>query len=332
MPTMLKAEYAERGPVPEDLIRPVEDDVGGPGPGQVLLEVVAAPINPADVLTLTGEYGQLPDLPAVGGGEGVGRVAELGAGVEDLSMGRLVILPPGSGTWRTHMLAPADRLISLPDDADPLQMSMVTVNPPTASLLLSEFGSLSEGDWVIQNAANSGVGTYVVQLARERGIRTANVVRRESAVAGVLEAGGDICLVDGPRLRARIESATGGARPVVGYDAVGGTATGRLASTLENGGVLVNYGAMSGDPCSIPSVSLVFNGIEVRGFWLVAWYRQASRDDRIRLVADVSARVADGRLTTAIAATYPVERVSEAVRHAASGDRDGKVLIVPSHE
>ena len=160
--------------------------------GEVLVAVEAAPINPSDVLTLTGDYGMLPPLPAVGGNEGVGRVAALGAAPDGqpqhLSVGDLVLLPVGAGTWRSHLLADARRLVALPAGADPLQLSMLTVNPATAALLLSEFVALQPGDWVVQNAANSAVGGYLVQLARARGLRTVNVVRRDGAVAARLRS------------------------------------------------------------------------------------------------------------------------------------------------
>ena len=91
--------------------------------------------------------------------------------------------------------------------ADPLQLAMLTANPPTALLMLEQFGALGAGDWVVQNAANSGVGAAVVAVARERGLRTVNVVRRESAAAEVEALGGDLVLVDGPDLARRVRAA-----------------------------------------------------------------------------------------------------------------------------
>ena len=181
---MLKAEYQQRGPQPHEVIAAVALQLPEPGAGQVRIKVLAAPINPSDVLTLTGEYGMLPPLPAIGGNEGVGRVEALGAEVGNLKVGQMVLLPVGCGTWVSHLNAQANKLIPLPE-ADPQQLAMMTVNPPTASLMLSEFVDLKPGDWVIQNAANSGVGSYLIQLAKLRGFKTINVVRRESAVAAV---------------------------------------------------------------------------------------------------------------------------------------------------
>lgn len=328
---MLKAEYRSRGPVPQDVIEAVEMTLDAPGPGEVRLEVLAAPINPSDVLTLTGEYGLLPALPAIGGSEGVGRVAIVGDGVSHLTIGDVVMLPPGSGTWRTHINVEAARLVSLPPEADPVQLSMSTVNPPTASLLLSEFVELEPGDWVIQNAANSAVGGYLIQLASARGLKTVNVVRRESAIDGVIELGGDVCLVDGAGLRGRVAEATGGAQIRLGVDAVAGTATGRLASTLAKGGTVVNYGGMSGEPCSIPALSIIFNDITLTGFWLARWFRTAAPEAQASMFGEITRLIATGRLTARVAATFDITEIKAAVEQAAAGGREGKVVVVPSH-
>ena len=217
---MLRAQYERRGPVPQDVIEAVEFETPRLEAVQALVEVVAAPINPADVLTLTGEYGQLPPLPAIGGREGVGRVAELGFDAGEVVVGQLVLLPLGCGSWSSHVVVEAAQLRPLPDDGDPLQLSMMAINPPTAALLLSEFVTLGPGDWVIQNAANSAVGLYLVQLARHRGYRTVSVVRREAAVPVVREAGGDVVVVDGEQLAIRVADATRGAEIMTSFEPI----------------------------------------------------------------------------------------------------------------
>jgi NADPH:quinone reductase-like Zn-dependent oxidoreductase len=327
---MFKAQYDQRGPVPQDVIRAVPFEAPVLAAGQALVAVLAAPINPSDLLTLTGEYGRLPPLPAAAGNEGVGRVAALGPETSGPAVGQLVLLPIGSGTWATHLVADARQLVPLPDGADPLQLAMLTVNPPTAWLMLSEFVALAPGDWVIQNVANSGVGGYLVQLARRRGLRTVNLVRRASAVAAVQAQGGDVVLVDGDDLAARVKEATGGAAIRLGIDAVGGAATGRLASCLAEGATLVNYGMMSGQPCQVAPHWFVFNDLTLRGFWLAKWFRQSSRDAQRALYGELTRLVASGDLHARIHACYPVEQVQAAVAAAAAGERDGKILIVPA--
>jgi len=329
---MLRAEYRTRGPVPQDVIEAVAFDAPELTDGQVLLELLAAPINPSDVLTLTGHYGILPPLPAIGGAEGVAKVVRQGPGVSAPALGQTVLLPMGIGTWATHMVAAAKALVPLPADVDPVQLSMLTVNPPTAALMLSEFVDLREGDWVIQNAANSAVGAYLIDLARLRGVKTVNVVRREALVEPLLAAGADVALVDGDvdgrSLAERVRDATGGASIKLGIDAVAGAATGRLGDTLADGGILLNYGAMSGEPCTLSPRAIIFRDLSLRGFWLARWFRTTPREEQAKLYATLTAHIAAGQLSAPIHATYPVQDIKEAVAVAAGSARNGKVVIV----
>ncbi len=327
---MKRAQYTERGPDPQASIKAVAFSLPELVSGQALVEVLAAPINPSDVLTLTGLYGMLPPLPAVGGNEGVGKVVALGPDTQGPAIGQTVLLPVGCGTWATHILAEAKTLMPLPNEADPLQLAMMTVNPPTASLMLSEFVNLEPGEWVIQNVANSGVGSYLIQLAKVRGFKTVNIVRRESAVAGVLETGGDVVLVDGPSLAKRVAEATGGAKIRLAIDAVGGASTDNLANCLTEGGVLVNYGAMSGEPCQISPASFVFRDVSLRGFWLSKWFKNATPEQRMKVFGEIAKLIAMGKLKSRIQATYSIDQIKEAVGAAAAGERDGKILLVPN--
>ncbi len=327
----IQARYSRRGPNPHEVIEAVEVELDAPGPGEVLVEVLASPINPSDLLTLSGVYGILPDLPATAGNEGVGRVAALGEGASSLRVDQTVLLPLGCGTWSSHLVARADELVALPDGADPRQLAMLTINPPTASLLLSEIVDLKAGDWVIQNAANSAVGTYLVALAAERGIHTVNVVRREGAVAAVKAAGADTVLIDSDDLAERVRGATGGQPVRLAIDAVGGAATERLAASLGDGGTIVNYGVMSGQPCQVSPTHLIFRGLTLTGFWLATWYARASMEQRASLYGDLTRRIARGELTVPVAETFDVADIKQAVAAAALGERNGKVLITPKH-
>src|SRR6201987_3756223 len=137
-----------------------------PGPNQVLIGVEFSPINPNDLSVARGPYASRPPLPAVIGNEGVGRVLAVGPGVESVKVGDRVLAPLSSFTWRERMVASANGLFALPLDADPQQLAMLAINPPTAALLLSEYVNLKPGEWVVQNAANSGVGRWVIAFAK----------------------------------------------------------------------------------------------------------------------------------------------------------------------
>jgi trans-2-enoyl-CoA reductase len=124
-----------------------------------------------------------------------------------------------------------------------------------------------------------------------------------------------------------VNEATGGAAIRLGIDAVGGAATDRLAQCLSEGGTLVNYGMMSGQPCQVAARSFIFRDITLRGFWLVKWFREASHDAQRALYGELTQLVASGALHARIHATYPVERIREAVAATTAGERDGKILI-----
>ena len=326
---MQRAQYTERGPVPQASITAVEFTPPPLTQGQALIKVLAAPINPSDVLTLTGQYGMLPPLPAIGGNEGVGVVAELGPGTTAPVVGQTVLLPVGGGTWASHMVAEASKLMPLPNGVDPLQLAMMTVNPPTAHLMLQEFVDLQPGEYVIQNAANSGVGEYLIQLAKLRGLKTINIVRRESAVAAVKAMGGNVVLVDGPDLAKRVAEATNNAKVRLAIDAVGGKSTDNLANCLTQGGTLVNYGMMSGESCMVSPSSFVFRDVTLRGFWLALWFRKATPPEQMAVFGELAKLIATGKLKARVQATFDVSQIKEAVAAAAAGERDGKILIVP---
>src|SRR5271163_871005 len=128
-----------------------------PGAGQVLIGVEFSPIDLSDLLVASGAYPFRPTLPSVIGNEGVGRILAVGPGVDNVAVGDRVLTPLYGLAWAERIVAPADGLFALPADVDPQQLAMLTINPPTAGLLLSEFVDLAPGDWVVQNAANSGV-------------------------------------------------------------------------------------------------------------------------------------------------------------------------------
>ena len=297
--------------------------------GQARADVLRAPINPSDLIQVSGNYGVRPPLPAVAGNEGIGRITEVRGEARGLKVGQLVLLPVGQGTWQSEVVAHAGAFTQMPEgDVD--QLSMLMVNPATAQLLLTDYVTLSSGDWIIQSAANSAVGTYVVQLAKAMGIKTVCVVRRESAAQALLDQGADVVLVDGADLVKRVKQATNGAKMKLALDAVAGETFGRLGETLEIGGTLVNYGAMSNEAASMQAGAMIFRDIRVRGFWLVNWFERASKEERMSLYGALTKAVAMGTLHAPIDRHFTLDEISEAARYTWAGERTGKVLLAPN--
>ena len=326
---MKVVQYAERGN-PVEVARVLDVEAPVAGPGEVVLDVLASPINPSDVLTLTGDYGILPPLPAFCGNEGVGRVAALGEGVDDMVVGQPVFLPVGGGTWRQQITAKAIDLVPVPPGSNALQMAMMTINPPTAYLMLRDFVRLNPGDWMIQNAANSGVGRYVIQLAEAQGVKSINVVRRPELVDELKAMGAEAVVVEGPDMVREVRKLTDGAPVKLGLDAIGGDATLVLGDCLTTGGVVVNYGLLSGEACKLSSAATIFHDVALRGFWLARWFREAPIGERMAVMTELAARVAAGELVAAVDSTFDLDHIGDALARSMAGGRDGKVLLTPN--
>lgn len=325
---MKKLQISEFGR-PESAVQLVECEAPLPEPGQVLVAMEAAPINPSDLLLIRGRYGHRPALPAELGAEGVGRIIGVGTAVATSRIGERVLIVPAlrHGTWQDQVAVAAEDAIPVDPDADALQLAMLGINPMTADLLLRSFVDLPAGAWVGQTAGNSAVGTYVVALARQSGLRTVSLVRRPESVSALLEAGGDVVVVSGPQVADDLAEALGDDRISLLIDAVAGEAVTELTPWLGDGSTLVSYGGMSGGPVSVSPADLIFRDIRVRGFWQKHWLDTTAREEIIASYARLGALVADGLLRTPVATTYSLDRSQAALAHASQTGRAGKVLF-----
>lgn len=322
-PVVCAARYHATG-VPSEVVQVDEIVLQPPAPGEVRVRMSAAPINPADLNMLEGKYGEARPLPDVPGNEGVGRVVETGKGVPSSWSGQHVLVD--SEAWREQGNWDISRLVRVPAALEPRHAAFLRVNPPTAWRLLHDFVPLQPGDWVVQNLAGSSVGRAVIEIARRRGWKTLNVVRRPEAAEELRTLGADAVLVDGPALAEEAKGVLCGEHPKLGLNAVGGASATRLAGLLATGGTLVTYGAMGREALKIPNGFLIFRDIRFRGFWLTRWSREAGEHARRGMFDDIFALAAEGLFRPPVAAEFPLGRVAEAVAAASEGAH-GKILL-----
>jgi len=326
----MKQILLDRYGQPEDGLRCAEvPDVGAPGAGEVVFDVLAFPINPADISFCRGTYRLRPELPATPGAECVGRVTAVGAGVTHVKSGELVINLQREN-WTQQRRVKGDDVIAVSDGIDIQQAAMLRINPATALLLLTDIVALKPGDWVIQNVANSAVGRLVIRLARPRGVKTVNVVRRESLFGELKALGADVCMVDGPDLAEAVKTHTRGAPIRLGLDAVSGRATARLSACLAEGAVVCNYGSMTGEDPVMSRNALISGGQTLVGFILGRGLATRSLEQIRAIYADLGQQVAKGNLSAPVEMVYPIEDIKEAVAHAQRGERSGKILVAPN--
>ncbi|MEZ5652276.1 MAG: zinc-dependent alcohol dehydrogenase family protein [Burkholderiaceae bacterium] len=326
----MKSALIDAYGIPEQVVRCVDrHDPGDPAQGEAVIDVLAFPINPADIWFCKGQYRLRPPLPAVPGAECVGRVVAVGAGVSSPRVGDLVINLQREN-WTSRRRVAATDLIPIAPDTDLAQAAMLRINPATALLLLTDLRRLQPGDWVIQNAANSGVGRWVITLARQMGIRTVNVVRRQSLFKDLYARGADVCVLAGSELAARVRAETDNAAISLGLDSIGGEATGQLGACLHDEGLICHFGATSGQDPHLPRNELVHRGLAITGFMLGRFLARRSADDVRELYQGLARLLRDPATHVPVRQMYPLEQIRDAVRHAQQGERGGKILVTPN--
>ena len=323
----IKAVVYERHGNPAEVLRVETQPWPTPAADEAVVQMRAAPINPADLNAIEGKYPVRPGLPATPGFEGAGVVVDLGSDVTGMTAGALVILPHSLGTWREAVAVKASELVAVPPEIEPVHAAMLKINSMTAWRLLHDYVDLKSGDWLIQNAANSAAGRAVIQIANDLGYKTVNIVRRAELIDELRSEGGDVVFVDGENLREEVKNAMNDAPVRLGLNAVGGESALRLANCLAPGSTMVTLGAMSLQPLKIPNGLLIFKDLRFRGIWINKWYDNAAMAERIDSFRPLFEMAKRGLLKTKVERAYPISEAKAAVMHAAQGKRSGKIIF-----
>lgn len=273
-----KLIYTEYGD-PVKVVQKQQDPIPEVKPDEILIKMLAAPVNPADINTIQGKYPARPALPAVPGNEGVGVVIKTGDTVNDIKAGDHVVpLASGLGTWRTHVVLPADCVLCVPKELGVVEAATLTVNPCTAYRMLKDFANLRCGDTVIQNGANSACGQYVIQICKVWGINTVNIIRDrpeiEELKTFLKDLGATYVLTEEELRKTDLFKTKKLDKPRLALNCVGGQSALEVMRHLQNGSPIVTYGGMSREPVTVPTSALIFKDIQVRGFWMTEWSKK----------------------------------------------------------
>ncbi|XP_042194639.1 enoyl-[acyl-carrier-protein] reductase, mitochondrial [Callorhinchus milii] len=277
--------------------------------------MLAAPINPSDINMVQGTYAILPDLPAIGGNEGVGRVLDVGSRVSSVKAGDLVIPSnTGLGTWATEAVGNESAFVKLPIDVPLLCAATLAVNPCTAYRMLYDFESLKPGDSVIQNGANSAVGQAVIQIAHAMGLKTINVIRDRPDLQKLtdrLQSMGANYVVTEEALRKpeMKEIFKEVPRPRLALNCVGGKSTVEVLRQLQHGGTIVTYGGMARQPITVPMSALIFKDIKIRGFWVTRWKQDNIHEPSklLKMITELCDLIRAGKLTAPACTEVPLQ-------------------------
>lgn len=329
-------------PTQDGVLQLIDQPAPTAGPGQVVVRMTMAAVNPADGFTVMGVYPGVRHVneksyPFVPGLEGVGVVESIGTGVTKVYVGQRVVPVPGSeaGTWGAFLRLPSqDMVVPIPDGLRDEHAAQLFVNPLTAYGMLDDCIAAQESseDWIIQTAATSTLGRMFISMAKDKGVKVLNVVRRPDAVAEIMdEYKGDACVVfdqgaDGAIFQDQVKRITKGARIAAVVDAVGGDTGSEAIKAMGPRGTFFGYGLQCGEPLQVDTVELIFKDIKVHGWWLNTWFQKNPVHSQ-EVIGNMIQSMVDGKVSPEIGPIVPIEDFPAAMRYLYEKGRKGKVLL-----
>jgi mitochondrial enoyl-[acyl-carrier protein] reductase / trans-2-enoyl-CoA reductase len=305
---------------------------------QVLVRLVAAPINPADINIIQGKYASLPsELPAVIGNEGLFEVLDVNENnVRGLKRGDW-LLPArlGWGAWRTHSIEKCDSFYKIPNTLNKHASVTLMVNPMTAYRMLRDNGELKTHETIIQNGANSGVGQAVIQMARSMNLNVVNIVRRRESAAAQNELVAYLRSLGAEHIYTEEELRKPAlthdlwkqiARPRLAFNCVGGKQTTDMIRLLDNEATLVTYGGMSRLPLTLNTADFIFKNLKCVGFWLTRWKLQ-NADKVPATIAALCDLIEQGTLRPPKCEEFSIGDYQSAFKRAQAPFVNAKVLL-----
>lgn len=321
---------------PASVLRLTDLPLPQPGPGQVRVRMLASPVNPSDLMYIRGHYTVPPVCPAVPGFEGVGIVEASGGGWRGKLFNgrRVVVLNRAGGNWSEYAIVPDQQIVPVSSGLSDEQAACFFVNPATAWVMTREVLKVPAGAWLLQTAAGSALGRMIIRLGKLCGFRTLNIVRRDAQAADLQQQGADAVLVcssdeAATELPDRIRAIVGSDGLPFAVDAVGGTVGSAVIRSLGQGGRMLAYGTLSGQPLTFSPRTLMTVGSSVEGFWLGNFMQQRGLLFRLGLVRRLTRLIRSGILSTQIAGTWTLDQVATAVRAAEDSTVAGKCLLKP---
>lgn len=321
----------QEGPAIEDASLYLEEGdlpMPEPGPGQVLIRMRCASVNPSDLHFIKGEYGQPRTKGAAAGFEGCGDVVGAGAGAEKLMGQRVGFVATMAGAWSEYLVTDAAAVVPLHPDVSDENGAALVVNPLTAIAMVQI--AEADGDCFVLSAATSQLGKLMIALARDKGLKTIALVRRDDAIAPLAELGATHILnVTKDDFASAFTALSAELKPRVFLDAVSDQTSETIFTLMPNKARWITYGKLSVAPPKLTQMGqFIFQSKQIEGFWLTRWMQTSDPAEVMKAGMEVQARYADGSWNTDYAIRLPLREVMSGLADATKL-KDGKILIVP---
>ncbi|HWL09271.1 MAG TPA: zinc-dependent alcohol dehydrogenase family protein [Planctomicrobium sp.] len=319
---------------PSSQLKLVSTSIPVPRRGQVLVRMLAAPVNPSDLLFVKGNYQRGPQLPATIGFEGVGIVEKSGGGLigRTLIGKRVAVLRQHGGTWANYCVSSVMTVIPVPQTLSNAQAAAYFVNPATALMLTQYVFPIPVGNWLIQSAAASSLGRMIIRLGKHYKFRTINLVRNPDHVNELKQLGADEVLVvneqtSPEQLRQQVWQICLSASPRYAVDPVGGSIGSLMLNALGEQGRLKTIAALSDDPLTISARTILINRLGISSFWLDHAMKALSFREQIRFVGELGKLHAAGLFQVENFQAFPLHDWRTAIDHAGNAPGGTKVIL-----
>ncbi|WP_226389232.1 zinc-dependent alcohol dehydrogenase family protein [Penaeicola halotolerans] len=323
----MKSVIFEKVGKPEEVLEVKTLNKPTPAAGEVCIKVTACNINPSDIMFVQGMYGITPKLPSSAGFEGAGIIESCGEGVS-IEIGTRVIFTT-VGAWQEYVIVPAKTVIPTPPQMTDEVACQAFVNPFTAYGMLMQ-ADVKTGEWVMLTAGASAYGKLVIQLAKQRGIKTLCTVRRDEQVEELLALGATAVIqTEKEKLIKRALEITDGVGVNYVFDAVGGTLGAKALSCLAVNGKMLVFGLLSLESIPLNSGLLIFKNLKVEGFWLTTWLESLSKEQKQVVFRDVLGGLATQSMKVDVADKFRLDQIKEAIRAYEKPGRTGKIILIP---
>jgi NADPH2:quinone reductase len=305
-----------------------QQDLPDLGAGDLLVDVAASGVNFIEVYQRQGVYPR--PTPFVLGVEGAGAVSGVGSAVVGFAVGDKVAWASAPGSHADQVIVSAGAAVPVPDEVDLEDAGAAMLQGMTAHYLVSSTYPVQPGDSVLIHAAAGGVGQLLIQLAKAKGARVIGTVSTEAKAAQALSVGADEVVrykdSSSEQLAEAIRAANGGAGVSVVYDGVGRSTFEASLAALAPRGMLVLFGASSGQvpPFDLqrlnPAGSLFVTRPTLTDYI-------ATREELLWRGGDILGAVAAGALKIAIGGRYPLASAARAYDDLEGRQTMGKLIL-----
>jgi NADPH2:quinone reductase len=301
--------------------------VGEPGPGQLLVNVIAAGVNYMDVGTRTGANTVAGPLPAVPGVEGAGTIAAIGPDVTDISVGDRVAWVLAPGSYAEQVLMPASAAVPLPDTISyDIAASMMTQGL-AANHMTTETYMIKPGDIAFVHSAAGGLGLMLTQMIKARGGKVIGRVSRPEKVEIVRAAGADeVIVATGGDFVDEVNRITNNQGVAVVYDGAGAETFAGSLAILRRHGTLVYYGQTIKP---LPPIDLLTLPKSVLVTYSSIVDHIPTREALLTHSTEIFHLLEEGKIQVHIGKRYPLAAAKQAHEDIQSRNTTGKLLLIP---